>query len=153
MDELIVVAEEIAVGQECVVIMDDLAVVDTFDGTVEVDGMEVVIEGGEITEVNEMTEESTEEPAEEALEEHDGDMPNAYATPEEVSQMIDARFAELMDEITRIKGMIDGQTEEFKKTINDKFKTTPAVESVKKQPMDEKFKNMEDRVKAFAKNR
>jgi hypothetical protein len=148
--ELIVIAEEIAVGQEVVVVMDDLAVVDTFDGTVEVDGQEVVIEGGEITEVNEMTEESTEEPATEEFEGED--TPNAYATPEEVSQMIDARFAELMDEITRIKGMIDGQTEEFKKTINEKFKTTPAVESVKKQPMDEKFKNMEDRVRAFAKN-
>jgi hypothetical protein len=147
MDELIVVAEEIAVGQECVVIMDDLSVVETFDGTVEVDGMEVVIEGGQITEVNE----GAEEPAAEEEFEGEGDT-STYATPAEVSQMIDARFAELMDEITRIKGMIDGQTEEFKKTINEKFKTTPAVESVKKQPMDEKFKNMEDRVRAFAKN-
>jgi hypothetical protein len=149
MGELIVVAEEIAVGQSCVVIMDDLAVVETYDGTVEVNGETVVIEGGQITEV--MGGESIDEPVVE--EEFEGeDTPNAYATPEEVSQMIDARFAELMDEITRIKGMIDGQTEELNKTIDEKFKTTPAVESVKKQPMDEKFKNMEDRVRSFAKN-
>jgi hypothetical protein len=150
MDELIVVAEEIAVGQECVVIMDDLSVVETFDGTVEVDGMEVVIEGGQITEV--MNGEEAGEPVveEELAGEEEG--ASTYATPAEVSQMIDARFAELMEEISALKGMVNGQTEEFKKTIDEKFKTTPAVESVKKQPMDEKFKNMEDRVRSFAKN-
>ena len=100
-----------------------------------------------------MTEEpAAEEPASEELA-VEGDMPNAYATPEEVSQMVDARFAVLMEEITTLKGMIGGQAEEFKKTIDDKFKTTPAVESVKKQPVDEKFKDMDDRVRSFAKNR
>jgi hypothetical protein len=150
--ELIVVAESIEVGQEVVVVMDDLAVVETFDGVVEVDGQMITIETGTITEVNSMTEEpAAEEPASEELA-VEGDMPNAYATPEEVSQMVDARFAVLMEEITALKGMIGGQAEEFKKTIDDKFKTTPAVESVKKQPVDEKFKDMEDRVRSFAKN-
>jgi hypothetical protein len=144
--ELIVIAEEIAVGQDVVVVMDDLAVVETYDGEVMVDDMTVVIEGGQITEVIE----GGEAPAEEDLQE---DMPSTAVTSEEVSQMIDARFAELMEEITRLKTMVEGQTEEFKKTIDEKFKTTPAVDSVKKSPIDEKFKTMEERVKAFAKNK
>ena len=146
--ELIVIAEEIAVGQDVVVVMDDLAVVETFDGTIEVEGMTVVVEAGQITEVmeGEMPEGTEEELQVE------GEMPNAtYATPEEVSQMIDVRFAEIMEEITRIKSMMDGQTEELKKTIDEKFKTTPAVESIKKSNIDEKFKSVEERVKAFAK--
>ena len=146
--ELIVIAEEIAVGQDVVVVMDDLAVVETFDGTIEVEGMTVVVEAGQITEVmeGEMPEGTEEELQVE------GEMPGAtYATPEEVSQMIDVRFAEIMEEITRIKSMMDGQTEEFKKTIDEKFKTTPAVESIKKSNIDEKFKSVEERVKAFAK--
>jgi archaellum component FlaC len=128
--------------------MDDLAVVETFDGTIEVEGMTVVVEAGQITEVmeGEMPEGTEEELQVE------GEMPNAtYATPEEVSQMIDVRFAEIMEEITRIKSMMDGQTEELKKTIDEKFKTTPAVESIKKSNIDEKFKSVEERVKAFAK--
>jgi hypothetical protein len=146
--ELIVIAEEIAVGQDVVVVMDDLAVVETFDGTIEVEGMTVVVEAGQITEVmeGEMPEGTEEELQVE------GEMPNAeYITPEQVSQMIDVRFAEIMEEITRIKSMMDGQTEEFKKTIDEKFKTTPAVESIKKSNIDEKFKSVEERVKAFAK--
>jgi hypothetical protein len=144
--ELIVVAEEIAVGQDVVVVMDDLAVVETFDGTVEVDGMTVVVEGGQITEVME-----GEMPAEteESLQE---EMPVVEGvTPEQVSQMIDVRFAEIMEEITRIKSTMDGQTEEFKKTIDEKFKTIPATESIKKSNIDEKFRSVEERVKAFAK--
>ena len=148
MGELIVIAEEIAVGESCVVIMDDLAVVETYDGTVEVNGETVVIEGGQITEV--MGAESTDEPAADEELAIEGE-PSGMLTSEEVSQMIDARFAELMDEITRIKSQMDGQKEELSKTIDEKFKTTPSVESVKKQPMDEKFKNMEDRVRSFAK--
>jgi hypothetical protein len=147
--ELIVIAEEIAVDQEVVVVMDDLVVVETFDGEVMVDDMTVVIEGGIITEIME-----GEAPAEEApAEEFEEDMPSTAVTSEEVSQMIDARFGELMEEITRLKTMIDGQTEDFKKTIDDKFKTTPAVESVKKSNVDEKFKSDEERVRSFAKNR
>jgi hypothetical protein len=142
--ELIVIADEIAVGQECVVVMDDLSVVETYDGEVMVDDMTVVIEGGQITEVIE--EEAPEAPAEEDLQE---DIPSVGVTSEEVSQMIDARFAELMEEITRLKTLVDGQTEEFNKTINEKFKTTPAVESVKKSNVEERFKKDEERIKSF----
>jgi hypothetical protein len=151
--ELIVVAEEIAVGQEVVVVMDDLAVVETFDGEVVIDEMTVVIEGGQITEVMEAGAEAPAEGEETTeLEEHDGEMPEtAYVTPEEVSQMIDVRFAEIMEEITRLKAGLDGQTEELKKTIDEKFKTTPAVESIKKGNVDEKFKAVEARVREFAK--
>lgn len=153
--ELIVIAEEIAVGQDVVVVMDDLAVVETFDGEVMIDEMTVVIEAGQITEVMQGSEEA---PAEETTEElqEEGEMPGAtYATPEEVSQMIDVRFAEIMEEISRLKGAMEGTTEEFKKVINttieEKFKTTPATESIKKGNVDEKFKAVEDRVRAFAK--
>lgn len=150
--ELIVVAEEIAVGQDVVVVMDDLAVVDTFDGEVEIDGSTVVIEGGQITEVME-----GEAPAEEDLAE-EGEMPTGNVTADEVSQMIDSRFAELMEEISRLKGMVEGQGEEFKKTINNSikeaFSITPAQPSINKGGnVDEKFKAVEDRIKMFVKNK
>jgi hypothetical protein len=82
----------------------------------------------------------------------------AQITPEEVSMMIDNRFGELMEEITRLKIMIEGgekEIEEFKKQVNEKFSTTPAKPSIKKQEVriDEKFSSMEARVKAFAKNK
>ena len=150
MGELIVIAEEIAVGQEVVVVMDDLAVVESYDGTVEIDGDTVVIEGGQITEI---VADEVEAPAEEELEATTGDV---NLTAEEVSQMIDVRFAEIMEEITRLKTAMDTNGEEFKKVINttieEKFKTTPATESIKKSNVDDKFKAVEDRVKAFAKH-
>jgi hypothetical protein len=157
--ELIVVAEEIAVGEDVVVVMDDLAVVETFDGEIMIDGDTVVIEGGQITEVIEGGEAPAEEPAtEEALEEHDGEMPNGAVTADDVSMMIDSRFAELMEEISRLKGIVEGQGEEFKKTITksikDAFSVTPAQPSIRKGGnVDEKFKSIEDRVRAFAKNK
>lgn len=155
--ELIVVAEEIAVGQDVVVVMDDLAVVDTFDGEVMVDDMTVVIEGGQITEVIE-GEMPAEAPAEEDLAEHEGEMPTGNVTADEVSQMIDARFAELMEEISRLKGIVEGQGEEFKKTITksikEAFSVTPAQPSIKKGGnVDEKFKAVEDKIKMFVKNK
>jgi hypothetical protein len=77
-------------------------------------------------------------------------------TPEEVSMMIDNRFGELMEEITRLKIMIEkgeGEVEEFKKQVNEKFSVTPAVKSIKKpEPkLDSKFSQIEARVKSFAK--
>lgn len=148
--ELIVIADEIAVGQEVVVVMDDLVVVDTFDGEVVIDEMTVTVVEGVITEVVEGDEAPVEgeEPVETELQEEN------YLTPEEASQMIDVRFAEIMEEISRMKAAMEGNTEELKKTINksidEKFKTTPATESIKKSNVDVKFKAIEDRVKAFA---
>jgi len=77
---------------------------------------------------------------------------------EEVSMMIDNRFAELMDEITRLKGMVEDKANEmnsFKSEVNEKFSTTPAKESIKKPEMkiDDKFASVEARIKAFAKNK
>jgi sulfur relay (sulfurtransferase) DsrC/TusE family protein len=79
-------------------------------------------------------------------------------TAEEVSGMIDARFAELMDEITRLKSSLEEANTEvtnFKKTVNEKFSTTPAVKTIAKPEfrMDTKFAREEARVKEFAKSR
>ena len=82
----------------------------------------------------------------------------AAITAEEVSMMIDNRFAEIMDEITRLKGALeekDNQMSEFKKEVSEKFSTTPATQSIKKPEakIDDKFAAVEARIKAFAKNK
>jgi hypothetical protein len=82
----------------------------------------------------------------------------ASLTAEEVSGMIDARFAELMDEITRLKSSLEEANTEvtnFKKTVNEKFSTTPATQTIAKPEfrMDTKFAREEARVKEFAKSR
>jgi hypothetical protein len=79
-------------------------------------------------------------------------------TPEEVSMMIDNRFGELMEEITRLKIMIEeknGEINDFKKEVNEKFSTTPATGSIKKPEtkVDDKFSAMEARIKAFARTK
>jgi hypothetical protein len=72
--------------------------------------------------------------------------------------MIDARFSELMDEITRLKELV-GQKEEkmteFKKEVEEKFSATAATKSITKaEPkQDDKFAKVEARIKEFAKNR
>lgn len=81
----------------------------------------------------------------------------AAITPEEVSMMIDNRFGELMEEITRLKIMIEGNEkgmEEYKKQINEKFSTTPAAQSIKKPEtkVDDRFSTAEARIKEFAKH-
>ena len=87
------------------------------------------------------------------------DMPTSKAiTPEEVSSMIDARFSELMDEITKLKELV-GQKEEdmndYKKQVEEKFSATAATKSITKaEPkLDDKFAKVEARIKEFAKNR
>lgn len=87
------------------------------------------------------------------------DMPTSVAiTPEEVSSMIDARFTELMDEITKLKELVGQKDEtmnEFKKEVEEKFSVTAATKSITKaEPkMDDKFSKVEARIKEFAKNR
>ena len=98
------------------------------------------------------------EPSTMAIDPNTGSELPAAITPEEVSMMIDNRFGELMEEITRLKIMVEGgekEIEEFKTQVNEKFSTTPAKPSIKKQEVkiDEKFSSMEARVKAFAKNK
>ena len=79
-------------------------------------------------------------------------------TAEEVSMMIDNRFAEIMDEITRLKTALDeknGEMSEFKKEVTEKFSTTPAAQSIKKpeSKIDEKFASVEARIKEFARTK
>jgi hypothetical protein len=79
----------------------------------------------------------------------------AAITPEEVSMMIDNRFGELMEELTRLKIMVEGNDkgmEEYKKQIDEKFSTTPATGSIKKpeSKVDDKFATAEARIKEFA---
>jgi len=79
-------------------------------------------------------------------------------TAEEVSLMIDSRYQELMDEITALKSMMgekEEEYEEYKKQVSEKFKMTPSEPSIKKDvqkvKFNDKFTEMEARVKAFAK--
>jgi hypothetical protein len=148
--ELIVIAEEIAVGQEVVVVMDDLAVVETWDGTVEIGGETIVIEGGQITEV---TGSEPEGETQEDMQTEEG----ATLTAEEVSLMIDQRFNELMEEISKLKVMVDEkeiENQEYRKKVEEKFSTTAATKSITKPEVkvDDKFTKDLDRVKSFAKN-
>ena len=81
----------------------------------------------------------------------------AALTSDEVSQMIDARFAELMDEITLLKSSLeekDKSLNQYKAQIEEKFSTTPAVSSVSKkveQKLESNFSKAEARIKEFAK--
>jgi len=79
-------------------------------------------------------------------------------TAEEISAMIDQRFADLMEEISKLKELI-GQGQEdmnnYKKEVNEKFSLTPATETIKKNEVkiDDKFAKVESRIREFAKNK
>jgi len=95
------------------------------------------------------------EPSTMAIDPNTGSELPAVITPEEVSMMIDNRFGELMEEITRLKIMVEGNDkgmEEYKKQIDEKFSTTPATGSIKKaeSQLDNKFTTAEARIKEFA---
>ena len=95
------------------------------------------------------------EPSTMAIDPNTGSELPAAITPEEVSMMIDNRFGELMEELTRLKIMVEGNEkgmQEYKKQINEKFSTTPAAGSIKKPEfkLDEKFRQSEERIKQFA---
>ena len=77
-------------------------------------------------------------------------------TADEVSSMIDARFGELMNEITKIKESLNtNETEmtKFKAETNEKLSMTPALQSiVKDEPkikLDSKFSRELERVRDF----
>lgn len=79
-------------------------------------------------------------------------------TAEEVSSMIDARFADLMDELTKLKTLVeekDKDMDKYKKEVEEKFSMTPATESIKKSTatIDDKFSKVEARIREFAKNK
>jgi len=123
------------------------------------DGTIVTTEGGKVVEiqVSSVEEEASKKKKDEEM---IGEEPatSMAITAEEVSSMIDARFAELMDEVTRLKELV-GQKEEkmseFKKEVEEKFSMTAATKSITKaEPkMDDKFSKVEARIREFAKNR
>lgn len=124
------------------------------------DGTIIVTVDGVVTEIR--TPEAPASEEELAIDPVTGEViPDAPAaaglTPEEVSMMIDQRFGEVMEEITRLKILIEEQSGEmidFKKSVNEKFSVTPATGSIKKKPeqkLDSKFSQIEARVKSFAK--
>ena len=113
------------------------------------DGTVVTTVNGEVTEIEVPSIEEGEDLA---------DVPVAQAiTAEEVSGMIDARFAELMEEITRLKSTLDEKKEEmnsFRNEVKEKFSSVPGSGSIKKpevvRPLDTKFAETEARIKEFA---
>lgn len=123
------------------------------------DGTIIVTVDGVVTEIRPVEQPTTEENL--AVDPVTGEViPDAPAasglTAEEVSMMIDQRFGDLMEEITRLKILIEEQSGEmvdFKKKVNEKFSVTPATTSIKKpqQKLDSRFSELEARVKSFAK--
>lgn len=145
---------ELAVGTA--VFLDEAMTQPAPDAEHEVeDGTIVVTVEGVVTEIR-----PVEAPAEGEEELQEGEMPEGGSTtltPEEVSAMIDNRFGEIMEEITRLKIMIEemaGGMEGFKKEVNEKFSTTPAAASIKKPEVkiDNKFSKEVERLRNFAKS-
>lgn len=130
MGELVLVTEEIAVGQEAVVIMDDLAVVDSYDGEVMVEGETVVLEAGVITAV-----EGGEEAPEEVVEEPAGE--EAFSNEEEEVNVTEL-ITELKNEITNLKSRF----ETFASEDADKSVTTNKNKKIQ-------FENKYDKLKFF----
>lgn len=89
--------------------------------------------------------------------------PNAVSgaqslTAEEVSLMIDSRFSELMDEMSKLKAALDmkeGEMNSFRNEVNEKFSSIPATGSIKKEKevkLEDKFSATEARIREFAKS-
>jgi hypothetical protein len=115
------------------------------------DGTIVTTEGGLVVEI--------EVPAIEEGEEDLQVEPNSpqALTAEEVSGMIDARFADLMEEMSKLKALIEKKDEEmnsFRAEVSEKFSSVPAAGSIKKPEtkIDDKFAKTEARIREFAKN-
>lgn len=99
------------------------------------------------------------------------DQPAGPITPEQVSQMIDARFTELMNEITAIKDAIQplidmpmdptaqmAEITEKLKTVEEKLASTPGATTItkKKTQLDisgDNFSKEVERIKQFAKQK
>ena len=116
------------------------------------DGTIVTTKDGKVVEIQVS---AIEEDAEDLAE-----VPTAAAlTSEEVSMMIDARFAELMDEITALKSSLEKKNEEinkFRQDVSEKFSSIPATGSITKEKeakIDDKFSAVEKRIREFAKNK
>jgi len=144
---------ELAVGTA--VFLDEALTEPAPDAEHEVeDGTIVVTVEGVVTEIRPVEDAEGEEELQEGEEGAEGGA--TTLTPDEVSAMIDNRFGEIMEEITRLKILIEEMTGEmvgFKKEVNEKFSTTPATGTIKKPKVkiDEKFSKEVERLRSFMK--
>jgi hypothetical protein len=119
------------------------------------DGRIIVVVGGIVESIEERPIEPIEEEEDLQVE---ADAPQAL-TSEEVSMMIDARFQELMDEITALKTGMEKKDDElnsFRAQVSEKFSSIPATASIKQKEevkIDSKFSAIEARIKEFAKSK
>lgn len=156
-------------AEKTAVFSDDAMTIPMGDGDYAMeDGSTITVKGGLVETIN-MAADPNAAPA-------DAGAPagNAPLTADEVSQMIDARFAEVMNEITAIKDaiapLIDNapvdSTEEMSEitkklaSIEEKLASTPGAQSVtKKEPKtalhldSDKFSKDLERIRMFAKNK
>jgi hypothetical protein len=119
------------------------------------DGTIVTTEAGKVVEIQVS---SVEEDEEDLAVEPEQTTGSQALTSEEVSSMIDARFADLMDELTKLKTLVeekDADMAKYRKEVEEKFSMTPATESIKKSTVtvDDKFSKVEARIREFAKNK
>ena len=139
-EDITILAEEIKEGQEVLVIDENLAVVEDYSGEVEVNGVEVVIEEGVITEVAEVSEEVVEteleeEVKEEEMAEQDDEKKEELGevkeeeleekvelTEEEVMKFVQPKIDEILEMIAEIKAGIVPEEKEEKKEF--KFSET-----------------------------
>lgn len=112
------------------------------------DGTKVITKGG-LVESIEAAEVSAPEEEEELAEPASPE--STSLTASEISGMIDARFSDLMDEITLLKELIGQKDEamtEYKKQVEEKFSITPA--KILEKPalkLDTEFSKQEARIK------
>ena len=119
------------------------------------DGTIVTTEAGKVVEIEVS---SIEEDTEDLQVEPEQTTGSQALTSEEVSSMIDARFADLMDELTKLKTLVeekDADMAKYRKEVEEKFSMTPATGSIKKSTVtiDDKFSKVEARIREFAKNK
>lgn len=128
--EIILIAQELSVGQKAVIVMEDLNVVDTFDGEVVIGNQTIVLVAGEIASITETeveteieVEASIDEPKEEeivAQEEgevvtEDGVVPHTLTKDEVyaiVNEVIEPKLNEIYDIISTIKAEISDEKSE-----------------------------------------
>jgi hypothetical protein len=138
-EDITIVAEEIKEGQEVLVIDENLVVVEDYSGEVEVNGVEITIEEGVITEVAEGTEEVVETELEEEVKEEEMAEEKeeleeevkeeeleekVELTEEEVMKFVQPKIDEILEMIAEIKASTTpaGEVEEEKKEF--KFSDT-----------------------------
>lgn len=125
------------------------------------DGRTIVVVNGMVESIEEAQQASLEEDlaANDVLPTQDTQTEQQHSlTSEEVSLMIDSRFSELMDEMSKLKAALDmkeGEMNSFRNEVNEKFSSIPATGSIKKEKevkLEDKFSATEARIREFAKS-